>query len=129
MIRDFSSAIELKKGDSLQDGFQSSSYYNSPEVVKDDFYNEKCDVWSAGVILFMLLTGKPPYDGKDDRGIRDSIKRGDFKYDDGDWKLLSTDVKALIHNGMLKYELDLRDTAEDCLNQFIWFKEGEKTDE
>ena len=38
-------------------------YYSSPEVLKND-YNEKCDIWSAGVIMYMLLTGKMPFKGQ-----------------------------------------------------------------
>lgn len=49
-------------------GVFGTSYFLAPEVIEGD-YNEKSDVWSCGVILFMFITGRPPFDGVDDREI------------------------------------------------------------
>ena len=42
-----------------------TAYYIAPEILNYN-YNEKCDVWSIGVILFILLSGKPPFSGEND---------------------------------------------------------------
>ena len=63
-IIDFGTSIMRKENESLTNT-HGTSYYIAPEVLKKK-YNEKCDVWSIGVILFILLSGKPPFDGKDD---------------------------------------------------------------
>lgn len=43
-------------------------YYIAPEVIKGD-YSEKCDIWSLGVILYILVSAAPPFDGKSDKDI------------------------------------------------------------
>jgi calcium-dependent protein kinase len=42
-----------------------TAYYIAPEVLNGS-YNEKCDLWSIGVILYILLSGKPPFGGNND---------------------------------------------------------------
>ena len=54
-------------------------YYLAPEVI-DECYDEKCDVWSCGVIAYVVLSGKPPFNGPDDYEIFKSIKSGKFEF-------------------------------------------------
>lgn len=71
-VADFGSSCFLDPGKKLSGCF-GSAYYVAPEVLLDE-YNEKCDVWSCAVIMFILLTGKPPYPGKDSKYILSLIK-------------------------------------------------------
>ena len=52
-----------------------TSYYIAPEVIEKD-YNEKCDVWSVGCILYALLTGCAPFGGENDQEILAKVKKG-----------------------------------------------------
>ena len=54
-------------------------YYIAPEVLLKN-YNEKCDVWSCGVILFILLSGFPPFNGRTDEEIMKAVKKTKFQY-------------------------------------------------
>ena len=56
-----------------------TAYYIAPEVLKEN-YDEKCDVWSCGVILYIMLCGYPPFNGKTDEEIFEQVKIGKIEY-------------------------------------------------
>jgi len=56
-------------------------YYIAPEILQKK-YNEKCDVWSCGVILYIMLTGMPPFNGYNDKQILDQVTNLDINYDE-----------------------------------------------
>lgn len=94
-------------------------YYIAPEVLIGN-YSEKCDVWSCGVILYILLSGVPPFNGADDEEIINAIMEGFFCLDIPQLGSPSTAVKTLISK-MLTYKPDERITIEEALNH-EWFK-------
>ena len=72
-----------------------TAYYVSPEILKGD-YTEKCDIWSAGVILYILLSGDPPFNGPDDSSIYSKISQLTFSFPEKKWKNISNEAKDLI---------------------------------
>lgn len=77
--------------------------YMSPEVL-DGNYNEKCDIWSAGVILYMILSGTPPFYGKDDAHLVASIKKGAYRMTGKPWDTISEPAKDLIKKMIVPQE-------------------------
>jgi len=56
-----------------------TAYYIAPEVLKGE-YDEKCDVWSIGVMLYILLSGEPPFPGNDDKEILRNVVQGKYNF-------------------------------------------------
>ena len=117
-IIDFGTAKIFEKGEK-EKKVVGSAYYIAPEVLKQN-YNEKCDTWSVGVILYMFLTGRAPFDGKTQEEIINSIRKKN--YDENNPKLLqrSPEVRDLISN-LLNKKLESRFSAKEALNH-EWFK-------
>ena len=96
-----------------------SSYYIAPEVLRQK-YNEKCDTWSVGVILFMTLAGFAPFDGDNDEEIIRRIKLGKYNKNDQRYVKHSPEVKDLVSK-LLEKNIDKRLSAKEALNH-PWFE-------
>jgi calcium-dependent protein kinase len=117
-IIDFGTA-KIFENDKDENSIVGTPYYIAPEVL-NKHYNEKCDTWSIGVILYMFLVGRAPFDGGNRNEIINSIKTKD--YDENNPKLLeqSPEVRDLIKH-LLQKDTNLRFSAKEALNH-VWFK-------
>jgi len=95
-----------------------SSIYMAPEVLRAN-YNESCDLWSIGVILYILLIGQPPFFGKNENEISQAIKTGKYDINNKQYLSLSQNAKDFIAK-LLKYNPQERITALEALNH-PWF--------
>ncbi len=68
----------------------------APEIVNQKEYDEKCDIWSAGVILYLLICGRPPFYGSTKEETMQLIKKGEVSFKDPIWKRVSPDAKNLL---------------------------------
>ena len=95
-----------------------TAYYISPEILRGS-YTEKCDIWSAGVILYILLSGTPPFNGVNDTEIYRKISEMDYNFPEKKWINISNDAKDLISH-MIAPENE-RYNARQVLDH-PWFK-------
>ncbi|CAK75708.1 unnamed protein product (macronuclear) [Paramecium tetraurelia] len=89
-------------------------YYIAPEVLNHQ-YNEKCDIWSCGIILYILLCGYPPFSGKSENQILDRVKAGKFNFDPEDWDQISKEAKEFITK-LLRMDPNKRLSAKQALD-------------
>lgn len=98
-----------------------TAYYIAPEVLTHS-YTEKCDMWSLGVIIFILLSGFPPFNGSTDLEITAKIQKGKYSFDAEVWSQVSGEAKDLISK-LLVYDPVARLSAERAL-EHPWIKKA-----
>ncbi|KAL3816468.1 hypothetical protein ACHAXA_009893 [Cyclostephanos tholiformis] len=88
--------------------------YVAPEIINGDPYDEAVDMWSIGVILYILLGGYPPFTDDNQRRLFRKIRKGRFEFHDEYWHNVSNDAKDLI-SGLLRVDANARLSALDAL--------------
>ena len=116
-IIDFGTAKIFKEGNMLN-SFVGTVYYMAPEVI-EGAYNELSDIWSIGVIMYYMLIGSRPFDGKNNGEILDNVKLGKYCTSSPNYLNLSENAKDLISK-LLEYDPSKRISARDALNH-PWF--------
>ena len=119
---DFGTAKIFSGGNNKQKGIVGTSYYIAPEVIKNN-YDESCDLWSIGVIMYIMLIGNPPFFGDDDDSILLNVAIGKFDTTSEDFQNLSNNAKDLIKQ-LLKFNPSERITARNALKH-PWFNTTE----
>jgi calcium-dependent protein kinase len=116
--------IDFDKAELLNNGnlneVVGNFLYIAPEVIDED-YNEKCDVWSAGVILYELLSGHVPFLGDNQPDTCKLILDCKLNFDGNCWQSISSEAKDLISR-MLKKNPSKRISAKEALIH-PWIKE------
>ena len=99
--------------------FIGTSYYIAPEVLKEN-YDEKCDVWSCGVILYILLCGYPPFNGNSNVDIFHHIQNAQPMFTGEEWQGITKEAIDLLKS-MLNKNPSKRFSTEKCLAH-KWFQ-------
>lgn len=94
-------------------------YYVAPEVLSG-YYNCKCDVWSIGIITYMLLSGSPPFYGKSDAETLRSVKSGHWRFNENSFRNISADAKSFI-TMCLQRPFTKRPSADEAILH-KWFR-------
>ncbi|KAM6596003.1 hypothetical protein CsatA_006527 [Cannabis sativa] len=122
---DFGLSVFYKQGEVFKD-IVGSAYYIAPEVLKRR-YGPEVDIWSVGVMLYILLCGVPPFWAESEHGIFNAILRGHIDFTSDPWPSISTGAKDLVRK-MLHSDPKQRLTAFQVLTH-PWIKEdGEAPD-
>lgn len=117
-IIDFGLANKFGDDESNMHTIVGSPYYVAPEVLRGNYHHE-CDIWSMGVILYVLIGGFPPFQGDNATEVFQSIARCNYSMDFEEFKEASQDVKDLIQR-LLVLEPEKRLSIPDIL-QHNWF--------
>ncbi|XP_038721173.1 phosphoenolpyruvate carboxylase kinase 1-like [Tripterygium wilfordii] len=112
-LADFGSAEAIVEGE-LTSGVVGTPYYVAPEVLSGRDYGEKVDVWSAGVVLYIMLAGFPPFYGEDAVGIFEAVLRANLRFPSRVFQSFSPSVKDLLRR-MLSKDVSRRFSAEQVL--------------
>ena len=117
---DFGLSQIIKTMDNIMKGEVGTVYYMAPEVILGN-YNEKCDVWSCGVILYILLSGNPPFFAINKEELKQKICGIQYNFDLPQFSQISEDAKNLIKE--IFVHSDNRPTISDILNS-SWVKKN-----
>lgn len=101
--------------DSMMQSVCGTPIYMAPEVITDLGYSQQCDIWSLGVIMYTLLTGRPPFVAETEEKLYELIKKGEVGFSDPCWQTCPESAKNLLL-GMLKVDPAHRRTAKEILN-------------
>lgn len=98
-------------------------YYAAPEVLGPEKYDRSCDIWSLGVICYILLCGFPPFYSNHglaiSPGMKTRIRTGQYDFPSPEWTNVTTDAKEVI-KGMLQVDPNKRFTIEEVMrNKWI----------
>lgn len=121
-LTDFGFAKSVSSLKSLQTPCYTP-YYVAPEVLGPEKYDKSCDMWSLGVIMYILLCGYPPFYSNHGMaispGMKKRIRNGQYEFPAPEWNRVSDDAKNLIR-GLFKTDPDQRHSIDDVMrNRWI----------
>uniref|UniRef100_F1MCX5 non-specific serine/threonine protein kinase n=1 Tax=Bos taurus TaxID=9913 RepID=F1MCX5_BOVIN len=126
-LTDFGFAKETTSHNSLTTPCYTP-YYVAPEVLGPEKYDKSCDMWSLGVIMYILLCGYPPFYSNHglaiSPGMKSRIRMGQYEFPNPEWSEVSEEVKMLIRN-LLKTEPTQRMTITEFMNH-PWIMQSTK---
>jgi len=121
-IADFGFAKIVKEPNSLRTQCGTPGYV-APEILEGTPYDERADMWSVGVILYILLGGYPPFIESTQRDLFRKIRKGEYEFHEEYWGTVSSEAKNLI-SSLLTVDPVERLNADEALRN-PWITAGE----
>ena len=118
-LKDLAYAVRMKDSSERLSEIVGSRLYMAPEVLRKE-YGMKSDIWSAGVIMYILFTGKPPFYSGSSGLIQHMILNKEVEFKDPVWKRVSESAKDLIKALLNKNDV-VRASAQEAL-EHDWFR-------
>ena len=122
-IMDFGLSKIVSPNERMVEGYGTLSYV-APEVLLRTPYNKEVDIWSMGVILYYMLSGRLPFRGRREQEVAEKIVYDPLEFDEDDWETRSQRVQDLITLCLEKKKED-RITIDEFINH-PWFKKNMK---
>ncbi|CAM5120757.1 unnamed protein product [Eretmochelys imbricata] len=118
-VTDFGLAVQKAGGsESMFQSTCGTPTYMAPEVISAHDYSQQCDVWSIGVIMYMLLCGDPPFIASSEENLFELIKKGELHFNNPIWQTVSEAAKHVLQL-LLRVDPAHRITANELLDN-LW---------
>eukprot|EP01083_Nonionella_stella_P142599 441608_1 len=88
-------------------------YYIAPEVLRKK-YDKRCDLWSVGVIAYILLCGYPPFNGADSVEVHDAVRSGRYSFPSAEWSRTTREARDFVRR-LLRRDPRNRMTIDEAL--------------
>eukprot|EP00303_Exanthemachrysis_gayraliae_P008394 CAMPEP_0205999402 /NCGR_PEP_ID=MMETSP1464-20131121/829_1 /ASSEMBLY_ACC=CAM_ASM_001124 /TAXON_ID=119497 /ORGANISM="Exanthemachrysis gayraliae, Strain RCC1523" /LENGTH=375 /DNA_ID=CAMNT_0053372601 /DNA_START=16 /DNA_END=1143 /DNA_ORIENTATION=- len=121
-VSDFGLASVIDSNHDVMKTAVGTPAYVAPEVLKAEGYGPEVDLWSLGVVLYVLISGYHPFMDENYVGLYSKISAGEYEYPAAEWKGVSREAKSLI-DALLVVDPHKRATAEDVLKH-PWIAEN-----
>ncbi|XP_037696649.1 serine/threonine-protein kinase 33 isoform X2 [Choloepus didactylus] len=119
-VTDFGLAVRKQGGsESMMQTTCGTPIYMAPEVINAHDYSQQCDIWSIGVIMYILLCGEPPFLASSEEKLFELIRKGELHFENPVWDSISDSAKSVLKQ-LMKVDPAHRITAKELLdNQWI----------
>ncbi|XP_031799847.1 serine/threonine-protein kinase 33 isoform X2 [Sarcophilus harrisii] len=115
-VTDFGLAVQKEGGcEAMLQATCGTPIYMAPEVINAHDYSQQCDIWSIGVIMYMLLCGEPPFFANSEEKLFELIRKGQLRFENSVWESTSDPAKYVLKQ-LLKVDPAHRITAKELLD-------------
>nr|XP_008005870.2 serine/threonine-protein kinase 33 isoform X2 [Chlorocebus sabaeus] len=119
-VTDFGLAVKKQsRSEAMLQATCGTPIYMAPEVINAHDYSQQCDIWSIGVIMYMLFCGEPPFLASSEEKLFELIRKGELHFENPVWNSISDCAKSVLKQ-LMKVDPAHRITAKELLdNQWL----------